>query len=205
MTRFPAHIIVAVVLVLQFAAGTASAGHGLMNAFSDPPPLPEAGVTPAQMSYFLDEWHESIAIATTSSGFGKLHTLLEIADEKLAESLLLVSQHDQSNASVAVSNYASVIAELIDEIETIAHTLEPEQIASVMQRLLEQQYFAAFDYLEYPRERRTPLLEIQKPAGTAYELLKDRLSRREAEAFFFKEEEIRWQWEMAIQGDHQGL
>lgn len=181
------------------------AGHGLMNAFSDPAPLPEAGLTPLNLFYAADLAAESGARALINEPEPLRDAYLNSLGERLAEAITVVIGVDGDAAHAAMDHYTATMRELSATLRSEPDDMTVGAITSLMQTLLEHQYHAASNYLDLDAEARTALLRAKVAATPLYEQLKQQLTRVQAEAFFFKEEEIRWQWEMAEQGDRQGF
>ncbi|MEQ8230537.1 MAG: DUF5667 domain-containing protein [Gammaproteobacteria bacterium] len=186
-------------LVVLLVTGTAHAGHGLMNAFADIEWLPPAGRTPADIDYPLDRAVETLRLAIADEP-GRFALLLDFQREKLAETDALVRAGDGTAAALAVSAYLDYLERavaLVDGDGTRARTLATA--------LLEHQYIMSVNYLDMPRASRSVVAGIIDAAGARYERLVADLPRTWREAQFFKEEEVRWSWEMARQADLQGL
>ncbi|MEQ8660198.1 MAG: DUF5667 domain-containing protein [Gammaproteobacteria bacterium] len=195
-------------LVLPFAlllgSPPAEAGHGLMNAFADIAWLPDAGRTPADADYPLDRAAEAARLAIADDA-GRFALLLEFQREKLAEVDAMVRAEHRDAAAVAVAAYVDYLARaaaLVDAGDAAVAAQRARTLAGV---LLEHRYIMSVNYLDMPRAARGVVGTVIDAASAHYERLVATLPRTFREAQFFREEEVRWSWEVARQADAQGL
>lgn len=186
------------------ACAAAHAGHGFLNAFADVAPLPAPGRTPDQATYALDGLAERARLAWTD-GPARFDLLRDYATEKLAELVAMVRREAPAAADVAAAHYASYLDELDAFVRAQAADTGTDFAARHAQLLLEHQYLASLEYLDLPATPRPRLAAVMAAVGERYTALVAGLPRAFRDAQFFKEEEVRWSWEMARQADAQGL
>lgn len=184
------------------ACAAAHAGHGFFNAFADVDPLPAPGRTPDQAAYALDGLAESARLAWTS-GPARFDLLRDYATEKLAELVAMVRNEAPAAAARAATHYASYLDALAAFVAD--QPADTDFAARYAQLLLEHQYLASLEYLDLPAAPRPRLAAVMAAVGERYTALVAGLPRAFRDAQFFKEEEVRWSWEMARQADAQGL
>lgn len=194
-----------IAFLLLFVAMPALAGHGLMNSFADVEWLPDPGRTPDQWNYRLDDWLHRAALARAADAEARLRLELAFGREKLAEAEAMVRQAKPADAKTAMQAYAESIARAAANTEAVADSAREATRMRYAGALLEHQYIIATDYMDLPRDARTALAAIIEAASKAYTDTRARLPKAVAGALFFKEEEVRWAWEMAREADAQGL
>ena len=69
--------------------------------------------------------------------------------------------------------------------------------SKLAQALLEHRFIISVEYPDLPPDARAPLENWMNDTDARYTALRATLPKSTAEAFFFKEEEVRWSWEMA--------
>lgn len=183
----------------------ASAGHGLMNAFGDIEWLPSPGRTPDQWSYPLDAWQEQMQITLAPAGAERVTRCLRIAREKIAEAEAMVKREQVAATAVASRAYGDALARTVASIAQAAAGERPRLREQLAKALLEHQYIVSVDYLDLPRASRTALAAIVDDASRHYAAVRALLPSAVVAAAFFREEEVRWSWEMAQRADQQNL
>ncbi|MCZ6666339.1 MAG: DUF5667 domain-containing protein [Gammaproteobacteria bacterium] len=192
--------------VVSLLAITAShAGHGLMNSFADVEWLPDPGVTPDQITYLFDRIDESTELQFAASPDTEIALCLEFAREKLAETSAMIKALNADAASLAMQLYSDYVERVSAIIEGPQTSLTAERRHRFINALLEHVYIMSVDYLDMPLEIRTRLSPLFATAMRHYEAQSALLSKGEKDAFFFKEEEIRWSLEMTQQADKQRI
>ncbi len=176
----------------------------MFNAFADIDWLPPPGVVPGQATYWLDRLHERSLRALALCDDVKLIAYLQNARERLAEMMLLIDRSDIANAKTAVAAYDDDVRQVTSLLSRLPPSATTASLR-VANALLEHQYIATFDYLDRPKNGRRVIGQLVATANSRYEKIRARLPAAERAGLFFKEEEVRWAWEMARQGDAQGL
>ena len=192
-------------IVCTLAITASHAGHGLMNSFADVEWLPDPGVTPDQIAYLFDRIDESTELQFAGSPDEKIALCLEFAREKLAETSAMIKDHEGDAASFAMRLYGDYLARVSAIVEGADPSRAAERRHRFINALLEHIYIMSVDYLDMPLEIRTRLSPLFGTAMRHYEAHSGRLPKGEKEAFFFKEEEIRWSLEMTQQADKQRI
>ena len=182
-----------------------SAGHGLMNAFGDIEWLPSPGRTPDQWSYPLDAWQERMQLALAPAGAARVTRCLRIAREKIAEAEAMVKREQAAATAVASRAYGDALARTVASIAQAAASERPRLREQLAKALLEHQYIVSVDYLDLPRASRPALAAIIDDASRHYAAVRALLPPAVVAAAFFREEEVRWSWEMAQRADQQNL
>lgn len=192
-------------VVLTLAALPALAGHGFMNAFNDVEWLPHPGLTPDVVGYRLDTAMEALRLALAGDVDEVFALSLEFAAEKLAEIDLMVRRQRPHAAGAALAAYRGYLQRARETLAADAGSADAPRLRRLAVALLEHQYLLAVDYLDLPRDARPVLGDAAGAAAALYGELRGRMARAERDALFFREEEVRWSWEMARQADAQGL
>ncbi|MEX2482299.1 MAG: DUF5667 domain-containing protein [Gammaproteobacteria bacterium] len=182
----------------------ARAGHGFFNAFTDIEPLPPPGLTPDRVGYTLDTLAERAQLAIADDT-RRVVLALGFAREKLAEADAMVRIERRAAAATAIAAYVEYIDSAVEALQTMDAAQRDRQARDLANALLAHQYLIALDYLDLPRTSRTIIGEVITAARGHYDRLVAELPRTFKEAQFFKEEEVRWTWELAEQADAQGL
>ena len=183
-------------LLLALLPVAALAGHGLLNSFNDLQWLPDPGRTPDQWHYPLDSWREHSALLLAAGSAARLTLCLDYMREKLAEAEAMVGKADQNAAAVAIENYRDYLHRaqtLVDAPSSDSATTTRLRLARA---LLEHQYMLSVDYPDLPIAPRALLAALIDELGQRYTALRGQLPRAQAQGLFFKEEEVRWSWEM---------
>ncbi|CAN0468134.1 unnamed protein product, partial [Phaeothamnion confervicola] len=175
--------------VLALLPATSLAGHGLLNSFSDLTWLPPPGRTPDQWNYALDDLRERSRLLLADNDVARLGVCLNAMREKLAEAEAMIAKAKPAAAGVAIKGYRDYLA----RAEALVDEATRERLARA---LLEHQYMLSVDYPDLPVAPRALLATLIDDIGARYQLLRSKLPRGSAEALFFKEEEVRWSWEM---------
>ena len=191
-------------LSLLSAVSQLYAGHGMMNAFNDVAPLPAAGVTPDQPHYVIDRLNERARLATASPA-QQIELGLLFAAEKLAELDAMVRAGNKTAAREAADAYAQYLDCVAGALAKLPAMASVGAAKHYAQALLTQRYLIALDYLDLPAGARPVILAAVESASKEYERVMTTLPAAYKSAQFFKEEELRWSWEMARQADIQGL
>ncbi len=191
-------------LALMHAA-TVDAGHGFMNAFNDIEWLPAPGRTPDQLAYRLDLLDERARLALAGTPAAAFDLSLAFAREKLAEVAALVRREQAQAAPPAIAAYRDYLARAAAAITGSAAAERAGLRERFALALLEHRYLVSVDYLDLPRGARGVIAELVTAAEGHYTSLRSELPRAFRDTLFFKEEEVRWSWEMAQQADAQGL
>ncbi len=181
------------------------AGHSMLNAFAGIPWLPPAGITPDSPLYRLERWREQAIWQLTRPITAQVALDLNFARERLAEAEAMVRRGNTQAMAIAVADYRVSVERAARGVFAAAADAQPPLLEMTVNALLEHQYIIATDYQDLPRQSRGALAEIIVIASTNYTALAEHLPRRSKEALFFKEEEVRWSWEMALAADAQGL
>lgn len=183
----------------------AHAGHGLMKAFGEVEWLSDPGRTPDQIGYAFDLWGERARLAVASNPAERYMLGLQFAREKLAEIDAAIKQNRAPSADVAIVAYRKYIGIAADVVATEGAIRSSELAQKFAIALLEHQYIISVNYLDLPRESRPIIAQVIEAAVAEYERNSPRLNEAFKATLFFKEEEVRWSWEVAQQADRQGL
>ena len=175
----------------------AHAGHGLLNSFSDLQWLPAPGRTPDQWNYRLDWWQEKSALLLAADDDARFTLCLEYMREKLAEAEAMVVKSDTEAARVAVKNYRAYFDRALALTTVVPNEPTATARLGLARALLEHQYMLSVDYPDLPVAPRAALAALMEFLDKAYTALRAQLPRSAVQALFFKEEEVRWSWEMA--------
>lgn len=189
---------------LLLPAPGATAGHGMLNSFAGIEWLPAPGVLPGEAAYRLDDWDERLRARAARAPEARLGRCLDFAREKLAELEATVDARNAAGAARAVAAYrdrlacaASAVAAAGPQSGTLA-----ERLATA---LLEHQYIVSTGYMDRPRDARRVIAQMIAVAAALYADTVAGLSAQRRESLFFREEEARWSWQMALAADEQGL
>ena len=175
--------------VLALLPAWALAGHGLLNSFSDLTWLPPPGRTPDQWNYRLDDLREQTRLLLADNDAARLGVCLHAMREKLAEAEAMVATAELAAAGIAIKGYRDYLA----RAEALVDDATRERLARA---LLEHQYMLSVDYPDLPVAPRALLATLIDTIGLRYLALRGKLPPGSAQALFFKEEEVRWSWEM---------
>ena len=177
----------------------------MLNAFAGIEWLPAPGITPDAPYYGLDAWAESLHIHFAATPEDALLLALKNAREKLAELEVMIRAGKQSAAGIAIERYAQMLDLMRAKLAVLAESRRAELTVRCATALLEHEYIVSTDYVDLPRNSRVVIARVIAVAGKHYQELAGALSRRARDALIFKEEEVRWSWEMAQAADAQGL
>lgn len=189
-------------LAALVTGGHADAGHGLINSFAGIDWLPDPGVTPDAAHYALDLAREAVALRLTRAPAARLELLRVQARERLAELDAMVRARHSPAAQRATDGYAAALRGIHQLLEAMP---DPARDRVYAEELLAHQYMLSTNYLDLPRDSRQSIAPMMALARDHYTQLSARLPQRTRDALFFKEEEVRWSWEMARAADEQGL
>ncbi len=173
-----------------------------MNAFAGIEWLPPAGTTPDQLLYPLDRLQEQLELSLATDDTERLQRVQAQARERLAELEAMVRAGSRSGVTRAIREYRST---LDAASHILGATQDIELLRAHAEEILAQRYIVSTDYQDLPRATRGLVAPMMDAAGKHYERLVTRLPRRARDALFFKEEEVRWSWDMALAADEQGL
>lgn len=177
------------------------AGHGLINSFADLEWLPPPGTTPADFAWPLECAEEAAQRWLARSPARRRALLQAHARERLAEIDATVRAQQPAATARGVAAYAG----LLDELTPLLADAGTDVLRAQAEELLAQQYMLSTNYLDLPRATRPLLLPLLELAAARYQGLRERLPAAAREALFFKEEEVRWSYDMAVAADAQGL
>ncbi|MGE0861636.1 MAG: DUF5667 domain-containing protein [Gammaproteobacteria bacterium] len=184
----------ALLLCALLAAGTARAGHGLLNSFNDIEWLAAPGTTPVDWYYPVLLASEDLALRLTTAPEARATRCFAGLRQRLAEALVMVKQGETAASRRALEGYTARLACL----EALARDARDGEIGErLAQALLEQRYMISVEYPDLPPDARAPLEAWMSDTDARYLALRATLPKATAEALFFKEEEVRWSWEMA--------
>ncbi len=175
--------------LLALLPASVLAGHGLLNSFSDLAWLPPPGRTPDQWNYRLDDLRDQARLLLADDDVARLGVCLSVMREKLAEAEAMVGKAEAAAAHVAIDGYRAYLT----RAEALVDDATRERLARA---LLEHQYMLSVDYPDLPVAPRALLATLIDDIGLRYQALRAKLPSGSAEALFFKEEEVRWSWEM---------
>lgn len=188
---------VAAFCLLAACATSVQAGHGLMNAFADVSPLPAPGLTPASVFWQFDRLAERARLYFAAAPTEQIAQRLALVRERLAEIDVLLRRSDLASARNAVDAYAQAFDVLLHG-DAGMPAVDSALLARLAQELLEHQYLLAQSYVDLPATAQPLATELMAVMQTRYATARAGLQPGVAESFFFKEEEIRWSWEMAV-------
>lgn len=181
-------------LCALLVAGAARAGHGLLNSFNDIEWLSVPSTTPADWYYPALLAGEDLALRFTTDREARATRCFAGLRERLAEALAMVKQGDAQATRPALDGYGARLACL----ETLARDAHGNELrVRLAQALLEHRFIISVEYPDLPPDARAPLENWMNDTDARYTALRATLPKSTAEAFFFKEEEVRWSWEMA--------
>jgi hypothetical protein len=186
----------ALLLAMALLPATSFAGHGLLNSFGDLQWLPPPGRTPDQWNYVLDTWREQAALLMADTPQAEFALCLAYMRDKLADLEAMVGRDKREAANIAVDDYRAYrgrALKLIDKAPADGAMALRERLA---RSLLEHQYMLSVDYPDLPAAPRALVASLIDEIAQRYAELRAQLPRATAEALFFKEEEVRWSWEM---------
>ena len=181
------------------------AGHGLMNSFGGIDWLPDPGATPNQFVYRIDLMDEGVALRLARSRDEELALYLGFAREKLAEASAMIKGGDATSATVAIDVYRDYIERAAATIGDDPADAAPDCQHRFITALLEHIYIMSLEYLDMPLEIRAAVSPVFTSTMDHYDAQSAKLSKREKDALFFKEEEVRWSLEMIRQADLQRI
>jgi hypothetical protein len=181
-------------LCALLVAGAARAGHGPLNSFNDIEWLSTPSTTPADWYYPALLASEDLAIRLTTDREARATRCFAGLRARLAEALAMVKQGDAQASRPALDGYGARLACL----EDLARDARGDEFrVQLVQALLEQRYIISVEYPDLPADARAPLATWMDDTDARYVALRATLPKSTAESFFFKEEEVRWSWEMA--------
>jgi len=186
----------AALLGLVLLPASVMAGHGLLNSFSDLQWLPAAGRTPDQWQYRLDTWREQAALLLADGADAQIALCLDYMRDKLADTEAMVAKQDRVAAAVAITRYRAYLAHAVTLTQSADEAGSPALAERLGRALLEHQYMLSVDFPDLPPASRAPVAELIDEVGKVYTTVRGTLPRAIKESLFFKEEEVRWSWEM---------
>ena len=182
-----------ILLLALLGATPARAGHGLMNSFSDIKWLATPAVTPDVWYYPAITLKESAELRLARSPAAKAKLCSAGLREKLAEALAMAKASNPQASELALGRYLHYL-DCLMSLVTAATPAEPPLVFA--SALLEQRYMISVEYPDLPDDGRSPLERWMQDSAQHYDRLRARLPHAQREALFFKEEEVRWSWEM---------
>lgn len=192
----------AVVLVAACACWkTAWAGHGLMNSFADVTALPPAGITPAVPTWLLDRFAERAVLYLAAGPRAQAHYAERYARERLAEFVDATHASHSAAAARAAQAYRDDMSRALGALDDGGRREVAEVSGRLALALLEHQYLLSLAYLDLPVTGRPAAEALFEWMQIRYGPLRARLGAGYADSLFFKEEEVRWSWEMAVRAD----
>ena len=195
----------AALLAVALLPVPALAGHGLLNSFSSLEWLPAPDRTPDQWHYGLDTLRENLQLMTADGPSAQFALCLIYLREKLAEAEAMVSKNDRAAATIASLRYREYLGRALALTEQATGTQATSLRAGLALALLEHRYILSVDYPDLPAASRSVIANLITDAGTQYDSLRAKLPHTVSAPLFFKEEEVRWSWEMAQRAAEQGL
>ncbi len=182
-------------------AWPAAAGHGFMNSFADIEPLPAAGTTPDSRAWPLERLQERTLRYFAATPALAVAQAERNARERLAE-FLEVARATQADLTMrAAQAYREDMAWALAALPTEPGRETDRLRRRLAQSLLEQQYLLSLAWFDIARPARAEAETLGEWMQASYTRLRTQLSRGVAESLFFKEEEVRWSWEMAVRGE----
>ncbi len=192
----------AVALVVGCAtANSAHAGHGLMNSFADLVPLPPAGITPTSALWRIERLVDSAVVYLAAVPRAEMHYAERHARNRLAEFIATAQARDIDAAGRAAAAYREDMTSALDVLRVDGPLQNAHLGGRLATALLEHRYQLSLAYAELPIAARAPAEAVFDWMQARYDELRGRLSRGYVESLFFKEEEVRWSWEMALRAD----
>lgn len=112
-----------------------------------------AGVTPNDLTYGIDKFLEKISITFTFSDGSKIEKLIDIANERLAESQVMAEDEEAKLAEQALVDYNEALSEAQEKLQDIIEISKDEEV----------------------EEMETDVVEIQQEAEAAQESAEEAL------------------------------
>jgi hypothetical protein len=191
------------IALLEFTA--ADAGHGMLNAFAGIEWLPQPGITPDAPYYVLDTWNESLQLMFARTPEKALGISLAKQRKKLAELEAMIRANNKPAALIAIARYRDLLHTMREQLSLLKNPTKLTETITCANALLEQQYILSTDYLDLPRDSRIVASEFMAQASQHYQALTRELTGRTKDSLLFKEDEVRWSWEVALAADKQGM
>lgn len=185
-----------VLLGLTLWSAALSAGHGLLNSFGDLEWLPAPGRTPDQWQYRLDTWREQGELWLADTPLARFELCLAYMRDKLADLEAMVAADKREAAGIALARYRDYLESAFAAVSESSTEQEAGLRERLARSLLEHQYMLSVDYPDLPIAPRALVATLIEDIGARYKELRGKLPHARAEALFFKEEEVRWSWEM---------
>ncbi|MGB0636668.1 MAG: DUF5667 domain-containing protein [Gammaproteobacteria bacterium] len=190
------------VLAISLAApGYINAGHGFFNSFEGVPWLPKPGLMPDQFVYFIDEAIEKFQTSSHVDSLDSKKKHLAFAEEKLAEGVTLLKNNNTSHHARIEKNYAHYLKNLNQSFSINQSADETNYQQYCADRLLQHMYILSIEVLDSDRSTAKHFLSLNEIASEYYLGLIENLSRDFFDSHFFKKEEVKWSWEIALEAD----
>jgi hypothetical protein len=190
------------VLAISLAApGYINAGHGFFNSFEGVPWLPEPGLMPGQFAYFIDEAIEKFQTSSYVDSLATKKRYLAFAEEKLAEGVALFKDNNTSHHAQIENSYAHYLTNLHQSFSVNQSADETNYQQYCADRLLQHMYILSIEVLDSDRSTAKHFLTLNEIASEHYHALIENLSRDFFDSHFFKKEEVKWSWEIALEAD----
>lgn len=183
------------------AALPARAGHGFMNSFADIAPLPPAGTAPDSPAWPLERLQEQALQYFAATPALAVRQAERNARERLAEFLQVARAAQGTHTTRAAQAYREDMAQALAALPAGPGREALSLRRRLAQSLLEQQYLLSLAWFDIARPARAEAEALGVWMQASYAGVRTRLSRGVAESLFFKEEEARWSWEMAVRGE----
>jgi Domain of unknown function (DUF5667) len=186
-----------VFLLAALGSTPTQAGHGLLNSFNDIEWLATPAVTPDVWYYRAVTMKEALALRLADSPAEKATLCAKGLREKLAEALAMAKANKPQASALALSRYR----DYLDCVTALAAAGTPADLPlRLATALLEQRYMISVEFADLPTTGRAPLERWMDEVAQHYEKLRAGLPHATRESLFFKEEEVRWSWQMGQQG-----
>ena len=192
-------------LALTLWSATVTAGHGLLNSFGDLEWLPAPGRTPDQWQYALDTWRERGELLLADTASAQLALCLGFMRDKLADVEAMVAKDRRDAATIAIERYRDYLERARVAVDSAAEGGDKALLENLARHLLEHQYMLSVDYPDLPVAPRALVASLIDEIALRYRELRAMMPRSQAEALFFKEEEVRWSWEMGKRAGEEPL
>ena len=123
---------------------------------------------------------------------------LTVAEEKLAEGDALLKDSN-TNHHVRIENsyahYLTILSQSFSENQSTDETNYQQYCA---ERLLQHMYILSIEVIDSDRSAVNHFLTLNEIASENYRKLIKHLSRDFIDSHFFKKEEVKWSWEIAL-------
>ncbi len=176
-----------------------NAGHGFFNSFEGITWLVDPGLTPAQLLYPIDKASEQLQINFEKNPLTLKKIYMAFAEEKLAEGVSLLRRGDIKNYQEARKKYTHYLKALQSSFKEGDGVESTEYQKEYADRLLEHMYILSVEILSADISTHEYFLTLNKIASNHYHSMMQTLSRDFVGSHFFKKEEVKWSWELALE------